>query len=300
MVHGLLDHLLVRLASFPMGARKYFKRSVSGPSWSRFFTESRPLSARLESPGQYLLPVQSQIGVLDPAYRVVQWKGAAFPTLIFHHDHHEAPFDFSAKANNTFKNLFLWQQPERAANWIVVRAPFHAQDLAYYLDHMADLSHYMAMLTGSVLALEHLVQDCRGKKNTAVYLAGAGLGGWAVNLHRTFFNTATGYVPLLAGAALGEVFVSGLYRAWTGALAREYPGAVRQLLDFTEAFGLVKTPNLFPLLARRDGIVNWQQQKEVYAGAPLRTLDKGHLTALMAPALLRSHLLAAMGLPAGV
>ena len=164
------------------------------------------------------------------------------------------------------------------------------------MEQVGELSHYMAMLAGSVLVFEHVIRECQEKKNERVYLCGAGLGGWAVNLHRTFFNHAQGYIPLLAGAALGEAFVSGLYRDWTGALPREYPASVRQLLDFEEAWGKVETANVFPLLARYDGMTVWERQKLAYAQAPLTTLAKGHMTALMAPELLRRHVLAAIGL----
>jgi hypothetical protein len=289
---------MVFLTSLSMKSKKFFSRTISGPSWSRHLEGVRLSQPRQEAPDQFLLPMQTLAGPVDPAYKIIQWKGAVFPTLIFHHGHSEAAFDFSAQANNTFKNMFLWKQAPVEANWIVIRAPYHNDSLLHYLEHMVELSHYMAMLVGSVWTMEHVVQECRQKKNEKIYLAGVGMGGSAVNLHRTLYNSATAYIPLLAGAALAEVFVTGAYRRLTGSLALEYPDSVRQLLNFEEAFQGVKGTPVFPLLARFDRVINWERQKQGYMPESLQSIRKGHMTALMAPDLLRQHVLRAMQITA--
>jgi hypothetical protein len=50
--------------------------------------------------------------------------------------------------------------------------------------------------------------DLAERSDALVVLVGTSLGGFAANLHRTCFGTADRYVPLLAGAAFGQLFVS--------------------------------------------------------------------------------------------
>ncbi len=298
MVHALMDSALVWLTSISMRSKLFFSRTISSPTWTRHRDAVRLTASRTATDQQVELTVQTLVGAADPAYRILQWKGPQYPTLIFHHGHSEAAFDFSERANNTFRHMFFMGQAPLEANWVVVRAAYHNGPLEHYLEHMVHLSHYMAMLAASAQAVEEVVAVCRKRAgmDAKIYVAGVGLGGWVANLHRALYNSATGYIPLLAGTALGDAFVDGYYRRITGALAREYSGQVRELLNFEQLFNAHVARNVFPLLARHDRIVPWKRQSQTYTSHPVHTVSKGHMTALISPKDLRQHILRVMQL----
>ena len=64
------------------------------------------------------------------------------------------------------------------------------------------------LLSVSVKLIEALVQYLKSEGNGKIMVLGISLGGWVTNLHRSFYNSADIYVPIFAGAALGEVFVT--------------------------------------------------------------------------------------------
>jgi hypothetical protein len=124
-----------------------------------------------------------------------------------------------------------------------------------------------------------------------IVLSGISLGGWVVNLYRSFNNTARMYIPLLVGAAWGEVFVTSDYRRMTGRIALENPDIVRQTLNFVADFERVTDENEFPLLARYDRYIQYDVQKTCYGNKTIAIIENRHITSALNGGAIRKHIL---------
>lgn len=279
------------------GKKKFFAESLESPSFEEQLAALNLKMPPLAGEGVYEVEATASTGRLDPAFRVAQWKGKDYPTIIYHHGNNERPFDFKNSAKNTFYNIFLDSPDSFAANLIVVRAPFHNASLGYYQDQMVKLSHFMAMIATSVKLNEAIILALRAFSEQPILTSGISLGGWVTNLHRGIFNSSTAYVPLLSGAYLGELFLRSRYRKMTSRLALDHPEVISELLNFDTVFKRHQTPNVFPLLAIYDQFITYEMQKATYEGHPLKTIACGHITGALRKKTLRHHLLSVLPTP---
>jgi len=288
--HILFDKLTVAIASTALGKNRFFSESIESPGYQEYL-EDITLSVPSLEEGIHEAEAKTSNETLDTAYYVAQWKGWDYPTIIYHHGNNERPFDFSRLAKNSFKNIFMDPSEPIDANLIAIRAAFHHSTLKAYQKKITHLSNFMAMLAASTQLTEALVDELRKKTDSQVIVSGISLGGWATNLHRTFYNTADAYVPLLAGAALDHLFTDSPYRKMGGQLARNNPQQIKNTLNFENAFRKVSDDNVFPLLGRYDQYIQYTRQKEAYRQDRINILNTGHVTSFLAGKNLRAHIL---------
>ncbi|MHB1417389.1 MAG: hypothetical protein ACYC1C_19250 [Chloroflexota bacterium] len=289
--HSLLDIISVTSTSIAVGRHKFFADSVDSPGYVAHLEAVALDVPAILGEGHYEVGADTLVGRLDPAFEIVQWLGHAYPTIIYHHGNNERPFDYGRSSKNTFKHILFSHREQIQANLIALRAPFH-RDLRENMRKMGDLANFVAMLVVSTKLIQGLVDYARAQGSARVLVAGISLGGWVTNLHRTFYNSADVYVPLLAGTALGDMFVDSIYRRVTGRPAKENPAAVRRTLNFEDDFAKVLEDNAFPLLARYDQIIRLDRQRASYGKHPVAVIDRGHITAALASDLTRAHILA--------
>ena len=287
--HALIDSLPVTLAAAMFRNSKMFRESIESPSYDELLKSTTLKWPEIKGEGCYEVSAHTQVGELDPAFYIARWKGNSFPTLIYHHGNNERPFHNYGFGKNTFKRIFLSVKKDIPANLIVVRAPHHCC-FRTYLRQIAKLSTLTALMTVSVKVVEKLTAFA-ASKGSRVVVSGISLGGWVTNLHRIFFNTADFYIPLLAGTIPSDVFTSSIYSKLTASLAHENRPVVEEALDFKEQFARRAEDNIFPLLARYDQVMRFEQQKESYGDRPVTVIDKGHFTGSLASAELRKHIL---------
>ena len=287
--HILWDKLTASIASLASGKHRFFSNSIDSATL-REHLYSVSVREFDWTPGIHELYAKTLAGELDPAFNAAQLKGPDYPTIIYHHGNNERPFDFSRFAKNSFKSIFYDTEKPVEANLIAVRAPFHNSTLKSYQRKISQLSNFAAMLMTSVRLVEELVSVLKQEYSGPVVISGISLGGWVTNLHRSFFNSADRYVPLLAGAALGELFITSGYRKLAGEPAVQHPGQIRKILNFEDDFERVSEDNVFPLLGRYDQYIQYERQKVCYGG-PIKVLDTGHVTSLLAADELRAHII---------
>jgi hypothetical protein len=169
------------------------------------------------------------------------------------------------------------------------QGPFHGGSNTEYARAMGDLENFVGMLAASVGLIDALATQASSRTSCPVLASGLSLDGWVVNLHRACFDTVDRYVPIFAGAALGEMFVSSIYRKLTAEPARRRPDYLREILDFEAEFSAVGTDDCSPLLARYDRIIEYDRQRPAYAGLSLSVLENGHVTGSLASDRLRDH-----------
>lgn len=178
------------------------------------------------------------------------------------------------------------------ANLIAIRAPFHNASLKEYQKKINHLFNFVGMLSVSVKLVEAIISTLKDQGAEKVLVSGISLGGWVTNLHRSYYNSADVYVPLLAGAALDHLFTDSVYRKMGGKIARENPEKIRAILNFEEDFQKVKDDNVFPLLGRYDQYIQYERQKKSFTTDNIKVLETGHVTSLLASTDLRQHILA--------
>lgn len=294
-LHTLLDSVTAFTGAIAAGKHKFFSDSIDSPTFTDYFHRLDISVPEIGGEGKYEIDVESPLMGLDPAYWVYQWKGWDTPTILFHHGNNEDPFDMGRFTKQSFKMIFEPNRDTTDANIIALRAPYHGGSLKEYTSKIKDMAHFVALLATSVMTVESLVQQLKEHSSSEVLVSGISLGGWVTNLHRSHFNTADGYAPLLAGAALAEVFLTSKYTRLTGKLALTHPEQVRAVLNFEQQFAANETRNVFPLLGKYDQFIQYQRQRGCYQGlVEPRVLEKGHVTSLLDASTLYTHIIEAL------
>ncbi|WP_254761491.1 hypothetical protein [Natrinema marinum] len=287
--HELIDVGTVQVSALLLRDAKFFARSLDSRPLVEVASESEASVDDLSSAGERTVAVDTPIGAFEAAYMPWQWRGPDYPTLIYHHGSGERPFDFGRISSNSFRRLFVATDDGIPANVVAVRAPFHDGSTMDYAQAMGDLENFVGMIASSVALIDALATQASDRTSSSVLASGISLGGWAINLHRACFDSVDRYIPIFAGAALGEMFVSSVYRKMTAEAARYQPDQLREVLDFEAEFRAVEAADCFPLLARWDRIIEYNRQRSAYRGLSLSVLEKGHVTGSLATAQLREH-----------
>lgn len=288
-LHTLVDHYTVTVGALLAGRRKFFDRSLESPHLAALLETTALHLPDVTGEGIYEVTVDTAVGALDPAFAMAQWLGPEFPTLIYHHGSNERPFDLGPLSKNSFKRVIHDHRQTFSANLIALRAPFH-RSLRTYMERVTELRNFGVMLAASVHLAEELVQWSRAQGSPWVLLAGVSLGGWVTNLHRAYHNTADSYAPMMAGAALDEIFWNSAYRRLTGQAARENPACLARVLNFEDAFAAAPGDNIAALLMRHDAIIVYERQRQCYEPGCVTVRDKGHTTGALDWAALRAFL----------
>ena len=290
--HIFLDNLTASIGALVSGRRKFFAEDTDSMSFEELIRSIELSVPEFNSEGTFKVIAKSRIaGELDPAFRVEKWLGSDHPSIIYHHGNNERPFDYRKIAKNSFRDIFVKARDKFDANLIAIRAPFHNGSLKEYQQKLLQLTNFMAMISASVKLNEAIIQKLREISDGPVITCGISLGGWAVNLHRSYYNSSTAYVPLLSGAYLGELFLKSKYRKLVSKLVFQQPERIRQLLNFQEDFKDVMATNVYPLLAIHDQYIEYDVQKKSYEGYPVRTIENGHITGSLNTLALRDHIL---------
>ena len=293
-IHELIDIGTINLSALLMRGSTFFTRSADSPPLIDAARGSKANVDELSSTGEQTISVDTPVGAFEAAYMPWEWRGPDYPTLIYHHGSGERPFDFRRFSSNSFRRLFVTAEEAIPANLIAVRAPFHDGSDMDYVRAMGELENFVGMLAASVALMDALATQAGDQTRGQILASGISLGGWVVNLHRACFGTVDQYVPIFAGAALGEMFVSSIYRKMTARTAQAQPDHLREVLDFEEEFKAVEAANCTPLLARYDRIIEYDRQRQAYEGMLLSVLNNGHVTGSLATDRLREHVLRAL------
>lgn len=287
-LHAFADDLTAVIARLASGRNRFFARSVESPPLPDVIRATDVHAPAFGGEGVYEAEAETAAGALDPAFRVARWLGPDRPTLVYLQGSGERPFDDSG-SKNSFKTIVLDGSPGWEANLMVVRAPFHAGSQREYARSMGELVHFTSMIAAMVVLTEHLVESLAARGGRTV-ITGISLGGWATNLHAALFGSAAAYIPLLAGTALDDLFLRSSYRWMTATAARERPDRLHQVLNFEEAFRAAPAGRVHPLLGKHDRFIRLVAQAPSYGDIPVHTLDRGHITSVASPALIREHI----------
>jgi len=289
--HIKADIEAIALTAEAIGDKKFFARNLESAGFREHLAETRLRLPDFSGEGEYRVTATTAVGKLHAAFMVAQWPGPDRPTVIYHHGNNERPFDLSAATGNSFNSVLHRNHQPFPANLIALRAAYHDVPLGDYMERIGDLNCFIAMMSLSTALFEALVRRLRETTSGPVIVCGVSMGGWAANLHRSYYDSADVYLPMLAGCALGEVFVNSPFQATVGDLALNNPDVVRGRINFEADFARVVRPDVFPLLARHDQFIDFPRQLVSYGAVPVSVIEYGHVTALAAPDVLRQHVI---------
>ena len=158
------------------------------------------------------------------------------------------------------------------------------------------MQHFLTMCAVAVQLGESVRQALLARGARGSMVIGTSLGGFLALVHHLMFNTADGYVPLLAGPDLAHVMLSTHYHRFLASQALAHPTVLQELLDLRQALQASDTRRVLPLLARYDQDMLYDHHAACYAasGIPIVTIARGHMTGSLAFAALRAHVLACM------
>ena len=280
--HSFLDNFSLWLGLPFLWNKKYFRKSVDSPRVKDLLYDINLNFPSIKDEGEYEIESDSEIGKMYSKVKVKMNRGEKYPTIIYHHGNAESPYDKS------FNKIFSCEREDIKANLIVVREPFQ-ESLKGYMEKLKRLRNFVYMLATTVKVTEEIIAQFRDSSNMIV--SGISLGGWVTNMHRAYYNTADNYVPLLAGAKLGNLFTDSKYRLITSDRALQQEEKVKNTLNFEDDFQSIKSKNVHPLLAKHDQYIEYNEQKTCYEDKEINAVDKGHITAARSYKILREHVL---------
>ncbi|MBS1251225.1 MAG: hypothetical protein MAG451_00256 [Anaerolineales bacterium] len=281
-IHAFLDETALAIGS--LFAKKYFRKSITSPPFAAHVRGVKLDMPAIRGEGDYVVPAQTLAGELNAAFRITQWLGADYPTIICHHGAGEIPFDFG------FSRIFPYDERRIDANLAAIRAPFHRSRDEFFANNHS-LANWIAMLAVSVHLVEHLVSYSQQQGTARTVVAGTSLGGFISNLHHIHFNSAAMYAPILGGAYMAHVTLDSVYSKGVASLAKRSPAAIREILDFEPEFVARDNSNVFPLLARFDQIVLFDRHSRTYGEQPIGIMNRGHVTGALSFGRVRRHIL---------
>jgi hypothetical protein len=265
------DALLDR--AFLLGLRlltrrmRYFRDGVDSPPFTAHLRAVEVGWPRVEGVGTHELAVETLAGPLRAAVSVRAWHGTDAPTLVWHHGGGEYPYD------NIFSGVFT-DPPATGVNLVLVRAPGHDSRMGVQRVGAA-LQSYLATLAVAVAVTEHVLTSVNGR----TVVAGYSLGGFVTNRHHVHHDSADAYVPLMAGTAHGEIFLTSVPAA---PVATNRPGHLRRRLNFTTTWRDRNHDHVHPVLGRHDQLNRLAVQRASYPGVDPTVWPVGHLRGIRA------------------
>jgi hypothetical protein len=287
-IHGCLDNLSIKMGSLYGDKVKFFREGIDSDPLTEMpgaleidFTPAEG-EGEGEGEGEHTVPVRYGDIEGTARYSVINWTGKGAPAVIFHHGSGETDYI------NRIRKIFDREQYSDV-NVLAVSIPFN-RNMKEYLHGIGSLNRFAFLLASSVRLIEELGTHLKSLGSEKIVVSGISLGGWITNLHSSVYASLDEYRPVFAGAALDHLFTDTVYRKMTASPAREHPEAVKEALNFEDAFRAKNPANVYPLLAKYDQYIRFERQKGIYLPENITVLDKGHITGSMDIPALREHL----------
>lgn len=290
-IHSFIDSVIVSLTRKFAGKRRLFSDNVESEPISELVKTIDLEVPQIKQSGHYKCEAQTPAGKMSPQFVVHKWFGANYPTYLYHHGNSERPLKIRPFARNTFYKIFVKKPFPFKANIIALVSPLHVLPVNEMSKSYRDIRNIVSSLSATAVLVEKIIKQIKSEGSGNIIVSGISLGGFVTNIHRSFFNTADIYIPLLAGAALADVFIRSEFEKITSKLFGENHNKVRNILNFDREFMDVKDRNVFPLLGRYDKFIELDTHVKCYGSHPLKIINRGHATAAYSANLLRGHIL---------
>jgi hypothetical protein len=287
--HSFRDSLFCSLhgVKLAFSGGKFFSKGIESPTLSELYASAFARVPQISKVGLY--EIEGGIGteLSDPSLHVLQWMGEGFPVVLYHHISNEHPLDGSCR------KIFLNHKHPFRANIVLLQASHHTSSAAFS-ECIKELYSFAGMIALSARVIEEVVKQF-SSRGMPVIVCGVKLGGWVTNLHHALSNSAAAYIPMLAGAGFGDIFIDSKFSSCVSSLARKNHQKIRRTLNFDDLFmARGARSNVYPLLAVHDQIALLVRQRPAYGDIKFSFLEKGHITGASAYTKLRAHCFSAL------
>lgn len=289
-IHIFIDRSVVKIMKLVAGRRRLFSRNLESPSFQELIRTIELNVPEINGAGHYDAETVTPYGTFRPAFKVVQWLGNDFPTVIYHHGNSEKPFKFRRFARNTFFNIFLNTATPVKANLIALASPLHTVPLKEYRSRAGDLRQFIIAIAVMPVLVEKIISQLKQRVTKPIIVSGISFGGFVTNLHRAFFNTADTYIPILAGSAMDRLFFDSVFSQIVSPVVHENPEKMKDIMNFEKLFMKIPDKNIFPLLGRYDQFVELSVHSRCYEGHTVNIADLGHVTTAYCTQTMREHI----------
>ena len=272
------------------GRRRLFSDNIDSPPFSELVKTIDFEIPEIKNAGLYKAETDTPAGKLEPQFMVYRWFGSNYPTYIYHHGNSEKPLKIKPFKRNTFYKIFVRKQPPVKANIIALVSPLHILPAKEMQKTYRDIRNITSSLSATAVLVEKIIKQLKSDGSGKITVSGISLGGFVTNIHRAFFNTADVYVPLLAGAALGDVFIRSDFAGLTSDLFNKNHEKIRMIMNFDKEFMERSDRNVFPMLGRFDRFIVVETHVKCYGSNPLKIVNRGHATAAFSTQMLKDHI----------
>ena len=281
-IHSALDVLLFGLGALLAGRR--FRDGTESPSLFQLIEGGRViLPYGWKGAGLHDVVAHTPSGPLQLGVRTVAGDPEPEAFIIYHHGLGEIPFDYG------FSRLLLPPPPGTAL--FALRAAHHGSRKGP-AGAMASLESFATTLAASALLVQAIIEGLGPGKPVAV--AGTSIGGFLANAHQVRYGTAGAYVPIMAGLATDHIITGTIYGRGFVPLDGAAKSRIASALNMEDRADALDPDRTFPILARRDRIVEYERQRASYGGLSVETMEKGHITGAVAYGRLRRQILGAL------
>jgi len=299
-IHALTDRLVVAAGGLYGDKMKFFREGCESPHVSKII---RNLEMGFITPGEawqlngggreeggpanedYRVPVRYGEIEATARYQLIHWAGPGARSIIYHHGSGETKY-----AARILK-IAAAMDAKESLNIIAVSVPFNSS-MKEYLYGVGRLDRFAFMLASSVRITEELVSYLKSLGVERIACAGMSLGGWITNLHHSYYNSCSEYLPIFAGAAPDHLFSETVYTKMLAEAVRNPEGLthITEALNFEKDFAQQSNENVYPCMARYDQFIRFDRQAGIYRPEQIRVLDRGHVTGAAAHSQLARHL----------
>lgn len=276
-------HVIIDWATSIFSGNVPFSKGVESRSFKEHVDAVKLQIQPWQGEGMYEVEAQTLEGTMYPAFRIYRWYSDTAPTLIFHHAAFEYPFDGVFK--KIFDNACL---KKLKVNLIVVRTPFHRKSGNELLEGVETLSKFIATMAVSVKLTEELIEMVKKRGVSIIEVSGISLGGVISNRHHILYNSASFYVPVIAGMAHEYLFIE---KKTPDTVLSQREETIKTHLNFTDEWNKLDSSNVFPILARYDLYSRLDEQGATYGTCQVEVWERGHITTALSFRALRFVLL---------
>lgn len=282
--YSFLDKVSMHIGSKIAGKHTYFCDGIESKSIEEMLTSIHVASPTIKGEGFYRVRISYEQLDLEAGFRIAQWVGESYPTIIYHHGAAEGSYDRS------FKSILARKMTMIKANIIGIQAIFNHSNREF-MESIGTLSNYVLLLSSSTALIEHIIRKLTPPGSGKYIVTGTSLGGFITNLHACFFNSADVYLPLLAGARLGDVFTHSAYSLVTSSKIQNCPEKIHKVLNFDQKFRKCNQEKIFPVLGKYDQIIIYDVHKQDFLEKNIKTIPYGHASGATKFDFLRAHIL---------
>ncbi|MEM7727933.1 MAG: hypothetical protein AAF311_01525 [Pseudomonadota bacterium] len=275
--HIFGDKLLLGLSH--LLGKPFFRNSVDGPDFETIRTSIAIQGEFAATPGYVPIRAKTIDGVHEAGFKVLHWRGAHAPLILFNQGGGEQPFDRSVA------KMFP-EDSDTTCNVIAVQTSSQ-HSLKDLNRNFASLTTYTTMVALAVELTQWLLEHPLLSERAGAAVTGYSLGGFVTNRHHLIHDTADVYLPFVAGTRHAEIFFTSIR---SGDPAQRNPDRVRDALNFDHAWMEVPHPNVFPSLGRYDQLNLLEIQRPSYGDMPVEIWEGGHLYGVRRPDMLRRRI----------